>query len=225
MIKRTVVLLLSVMTICFMASCGNSIEKKVVGSWYDERMNELFLSEDGAYSLEDVGGTYAVDGNRITLTSAMGSSSTYEYIDDEGTPYLLDTGGDWHFYTYEVASELNYEHAENVENQRVSNLDALNEYLVGTWVPEFDDEYIVKINNDHTFTLDDEDGYDTCKGTWELEEGWNNQQYYFIYECDYRGEVKTYKNPNNLIYLGDYRDGDFTHLKLMIINKMCKKEQ
>lgn len=208
-----------------MASCGNSTEKKVIGSWYDENMNELFLSEDGAYSLEDIGGTYVVDDNRVTLTSAMGSSSTYEYIEDEEEPYLYDTEGDWHFYTYDVASELYYANEVAVEDQRLSTLDALSEYLVGTWVSKYDDDYTVRINEDYTFTLDDVNGYDSCEGTWKLEQGWNDQLYQFIYEYEKNGKTQTVENGNNTVYLGDYSDGDFTHLELMIVSKMCIKDQ
>lgn len=230
--KKLIIMLLATMMIIVMASCGNTTEKKVIGSWYDENMNELFLSEDGAFSLDDIGGTYAVDGNRITMTSEMGSSYTYEYIDDEGEPYLYDTEGDWHFYSYDVASEMYYEHQAELENQRVSTVDAIGDYFVGTWVSDGNNplhDYVISIKDDNTFEVVSDDAYYEdnshagLAGTWEFVQDWNDQRYLFKATYKYPGKEKTFEQEEAFV-IPDWEDKDLDKIEITIGDCRLHKE-
>lgn len=230
--KAFLVLAVALMLMISLAACAEKTEKKILGSWYTDNMQELFFSEDGTYTLFDEGGTYSVDGERITLVDPLGGAETFEYQEDGDESYIYDTDGSWVFYPYDVAYEIYSERMAEAENQRVSTVDALRDYFPGTWVGDGRNplhDYVVEIYDDGSFKITSDDAYyeDTSKagmtGTWTFEEDWNDQLYYFKSAYKYPDNDKTFTTEEKF-YIPDWEDRDLDDIEITISDVRLHKQ-
>lgn len=228
-VNRIILIATAVLLTFLLSSCAEKTEDKILGSWYTDNMQELFFSEDGTYTVYDEGGTYSVDGNRITLIDPLGGVLTLEYYDDGDEAYLYEPDGYREFYPYDWAYEIYSEKIAAAEESRTSTVDDLRAFFVGKWeskksvnayAPQHYHHEII-IRDDGTFTVSDPDYKSDVEGTWEFVEDWNPERYCFKAYPTY-ADGKTYEDETSF-YIPDWEDGDFSNVELFICDSTVVK--
>lgn len=229
-LKKTTPVILVVTLICIafvLVSCGEKTEDKIIGSWYDDDMSELFFSEDGSFTLNDYGGTYSVDGERITLIDAWGEADTFALYDDGSEIYIYDTNRSREFYPYDVAWEKYDMKQAEAESERNSTVNEIKDYLIGTWenVDDFPD-FIVTIKENNTLEIQSE-YYGDATGTWEFESDGDDRRYFFIETHEHYGSgygSGKEHSQDTFFYIPDWQYRDIDSMKITI-DKMSLKKQ
>lgn len=232
-IERIVLIVFLLSVVISLTACGESTEKKILGSWYDENMNELYFAEDGTYTIFNEGGTYSIEDDRIILIDPLGGAETFEYYEDGDEKYIYDTDGTWEFYPYDAAYEMNVAKAEAKEDLRVSTVDALKEYFVGRWVSQYDSSpVVIEVSADGSYKIIDDpyedNKYRSDSGTWSFDEDWNDELWTFnaTFKSYNSGmsEGKDYTDET-YIYIPDYEDGDFSKLTIRMNSDTFIKDE
>lgn len=215
----TILVIFSVTAIAFsLTSCGG-IEKKILGSWYTEDMDELFFSEDGVFTVWGHSGEYSIDDDRITCITEYGDAITFYFFEDSKDNYLTTDYGSGHtFYTYEVANKMYEEALAEAEKARTDTINALNEYFVGTWECYTDNgSYVLTINADHTWSSKEHEEWFGSEpsnkeksGKWEFVED-NYDLYIFTLNPEDNSSISFSRTR---FVISDWEDRDLSEIKL-----------
>lgn len=85
--KKILLMITLIVLIFSFASCGASMEKQLIGSWYDDSDRFLFtLYDDGSCKIDNIYGTGSwgiVNGNQLKLTDYYGQSDSVEFEIDK----------------------------------------------------------------------------------------------------------------------------------------------
>lgn len=214
-----------------MSACSKP-EDKVIGSWYDTNMNELYFTEDGTYTFSDEGGTYSVDGDRVVLIDGFGDAENFNIVDDGNITYLEGIDSSYVFYPYDYAYDLYSQEIRKEEEERVSTVDSIREYFPGTWVGDGSNclnDYVLEIYDDGTFKIISDDAYyeNTSNagltGTWSFDEDWNDQLYYFKTAYQYPDDDRTY-NTEEEFYIPYWEGVDLSNIRITIAGVRLYKQ-
>ena len=234
--KKTFILILSIILLIMITSCSSK-EDKIIGSWYNLNLKELILSDDGVFSHGDEGGTYTYDGDQIILLYNYGETEIFEVSYEDDTMVLINTSTSIesykYYYTYDIAYDKYSQKQQEREEQRVSTVDALREYFVGTWVGDGSNSlnnYVITINDDNTFVINSDDCYYEgtshagLEGTWEFEQDWNDQRY--IFKTTYKSvEFDETYSSEKVFYIPDWEDRDLDDISITIYDVTLTKKK
>lgn len=164
------------------ACSANNIDE-ITGSWYNLRMQELILTEDGIFSYEDEGGTYTYENGKIILIANRGETTVLEVSYDDNDMILNDTSTNSQerktLYRYDIAYELYCEAEQKAQDGMEAKTEEFRNYFVGTWTGDNINGaylYTLTIHDDNTYTLEaklkdgwyDDGTRDNHSGVWEF---------------------------------------------------------
>lgn len=206
-----------------MTACNK--DDKVIGSWYDDYMNEIYFSEDGDCSIRGQYGTYEVDGDNVRAIGTL-LDETYFYTNYE-YECLTDSAGR-EYYRYDRALEASEEREAAADDRLNATIESVRSYIPGTWksgstTAEFYDDGTFEIVED-AFQWD----YRQHKGTWSFDhaDGYSGEEMWSInvtWVSENYDEPEEYTD-NNVFCLWDW-DIDNPGTAIIFGNDRFEKNQ
>lgn len=228
-LKAFLIMLILVTSMAVFTACSEKIE----GTWYlvgedpDDVDNQLLISDQGTFILDDISGTWSTsDGYLMLMTSWDAETMTeskYEsqkcFTDSDGGQWIKDYDKAKEIYDEIVAAEEEQRRLEEEQAQKereetieyiVDNVSGRYDFVDYDWAISEDDVVYVMLNDDSTYLISgDNDGERiTERGTYSIDVG--------SLTTNYRGEetliinLSAEEESSNLAeYKGDdYEDGE-----------------
>lgn len=224
-LKAFLIMLILVISIAVFTSCSEKIE----GTWYlvgedpDDMDNQLIISDQGTFILDDISGTWSTsDGYLMLMTSWDAETMTeskYEskkcFTDSDGGQWIKDYDKAKKAYDEIVAAEEEQRRLEEEQAQKekeetieyiVDNVSGRYDFADYDWAISEEDVIYVMLNDDSTYLIscDNDDDRITERGTYSIDVG--------TLTTNYRGEetlIINFSSEEESSNLAEYKEDDY----------------